>query len=178
VSAIPLFTLLVIAGLLLAEARLSSRHDAALRARGALAPPGDVYRSMTIVYPAAFLVMGIEGMWRAASAQWGNGLGFYAAGLLLFVASKGLKYWAIAALGERWSFRVLVLPGAPLVTSGPYRYVAHPNYLAVLGELVGTAMMMEAWFSGPIFLLIFGALLWMRVGVETEALRQASEKNE
>ena len=75
------------------------------------------------------------------------------AGVLLFVASKALKYWAIRTLGERWTFRVLVQPGRPLVTTGPYRYVAHPNYIAVVGELVGAAMMLGARVSGPIMIV-------------------------
>jgi methyltransferase len=97
-------------------------------------------------------------------------------GLLLFVASKALKYWAIAALGPRWSFRVLVLPRVPLVATGPYRYVAHPNYVAVVGELLGTAMMMKAQVTGPVALAVFGTLLAIRVRFETRALRAAYEK--
>lgn len=176
--ALPLFTLSLILGLLIAETRLSWRNEAGLRARGALAPRGDVYWPMALAYPAAFLAMGAEGIWRASSGQWGNGPAFYASGLLLFVASKALKYWAIAALRERWSFRVLVLPDRPLVTAGPYAYVAHPNYIGVVGELAGTAMMMEAWVSGPISLILFGALLWFRARFETNVLRRAYDKSE
>jgi methyltransferase len=170
---VPLFVLSVILGLLIAEARVARRHDALLRARGAVSPAADVYVAMAVAYPASFIVMGleVEGAIRHAPTE-----GWFVSGVLLFAASKGLKYWAIGALGARWSFRVLVLPGEPLVTSGPYRYIAHPNYLAVLGELAGTAMMMEARWSGPAALLGFGALLWRRLRVETAALRQAYEK--
>ena len=171
--AVPLFVLSVIVGLLLAETRLSRTHEARLRARGAIAPPGDVYVALAVAYPAAFIAMGLEGMARRTTPE-----GLFASGVLMFVASKALKYWAIGALGERWSFRVLVLPGLPLVSTGPYRYVAHPNYVAVLGELVGTAMMMNARLSGPIALCVFGAILWLRIRFETEALRKAYEKIE
>ena len=58
-------------------------------------------------------------------------------GLVVFVVAKALKLWAIRSLGERWTFRVFVLPGSRLVTDGPYRWVRHPNYIAVVGELVG-----------------------------------------
>ena len=94
-----------------------------------------------------------------------------ATGVLLFVASKVLKYWAIGALGERWSFRVLVQPGRPLVTTGPYAYIAHPNYVAVIGELVGTAMMVNAAVSGPVMIGAFALVLRRRVRVESHALR-------
>ncbi len=136
-----------------------------------MAPAGDVYVALALAYPAAFLLMGLEGALRASPPG-----GLFAAGVLLFVASKALKYWAIATLGDRWSFRVFVLPDLPLVTAGPYRYVGHPNYLGVLGELAGTAMMMDARFSGPVALAGFGVVLWRRVRFETEALRRAYEK--
>ena len=131
---------------------------------------------MAVVYPLAFVGMGVEGIWRASAGTWGTGLGFYAAGLLLFVVSKALKYWAITALQDRWTFKVLVLPAEPLVTTGPYRYVAHPNYVAVVGELAGTAMMMEAWYTGVAALAAFGLLLWQRISFETNALGEAYQK--
>jgi methyltransferase len=161
---LPLFTLAVIMGLMLAESQLSRRHEAELRARGAIAPQGDVYAVMSVLYPVVFIIMGLEG-------ALGPGPGaFFASGLLLFVASKALKYWAIGTLGMRWTFRVLVLPGVPLVTTGPYRYVAHPNYIAVVGELVGAAMMMNARLSGPVALAAFGTTLWVRIRFENRLL--------
>jgi methyltransferase len=168
-----LFVLSLIIGLLLAETRISWRHERRLRDRGAVAPPGDVYVPLAIAYPAAFLVMGLEGAIRRTPAE-----GLFVAGALLFAASKWLKYWAIGALGDRWSFRVLLLPGVPLISSGPYRYVAHPNYVAVVGELVGTAMMMSARVSGPFAIAGFAVILWLRIRFETEVLRKAYEKIE
>jgi methyltransferase len=167
----PLFVLAVIVGLMLAEARVSRRHEKRLRARGAVEPNGDAYRAMAIAYPACFLAMGLEGILRQTEPE-----GFFLSGALMFIVSKWLKYWAIGALGERWSFRVLVVPGEPLVTHGPYRYVAHPNYIAVVGELAGTAMMMGATVSGPLALVMFGAILWRRVRLETAALGKAYER--
>lgn len=163
------FALGVLFGLMLAELRISRRHERALRAAGAIEPPGDPWRAMAVLYPVAFLVMGVEGLWRV-SAGIGPGPAWPLSGALLFVASKALKYWAIAALGDRWSFRVLVQPGRPLVATGPYRYLAHPNYVAVIGELAGTAMMVRAWISGPIMMAAFGVVLWMRIRIESRAL--------
>lgn len=164
-------------GLLLAEARVSRAHERTLVARGAIAPPGDVYRAMAIVYPAAFLAMIAEGVWRAsqtADAVTGAGAPAWAvSGALLFIASKALKYWAIGALGDRWTFKVLVEPGRPLVTSGPYQYIRHPNYVAVVGELGGAAMMVGAVVSGPIGVLVFGLLLLLRIRFEDRVLASA-----
>ena len=77
---------------------------------------------------------------------------------------------AIAALGPRWSFRVLVLPGAPLVTSGPYAYLRHPNYIAVVGEIVAFALIVGGWLTGIISLILFGALMRRRIAIEEAAL--------
>ncbi len=117
------FVAAMVVGFMLAELRLSLRNERRLRAAGAIEPPGDVYRAMAVLYPASFVVMAIEGAWRASSASMsGDGPSSFSAaasGVVLFAASKVLKYWAIRSLGERWSFRVLVQPGRPLVRTGP-----------------------------------------------------------
>jgi len=168
------FVLAVIIGLLIAETRISWRNERALRARGAIEPAGDVLWALAALYPSSFVIMGIEGLYRAAesapSAATDAGPSWLASGVLLFVASKALKYAAIRALGERWSFRVLIVPGLPLVATGPYRYVRHPNYIAVVGELVGTAMMVGARVTGPVLLALFGIVLRARVRFEERAL--------
>jgi methyltransferase len=168
------FVAALLVGLMLAEQRVSRRHERALRRAGAFEPPDDVYRVMAWLYPGAFGLMTAEGVWRAAHPAAAGGPSWMAAGILLMTASKTLKYWAIRALGERWCFRVLVLPGRPLVISGPYRYVAHPNYIAVVGELVSTAMMMRAVVTGPMMVAAFGVVLWARMRVEDRALREAT----
>ena len=167
------FAVAAIVGLLLAEARVSWRNERVLRARGAIEPPGDVHAVLAVLYPAAFVLMGAEGFYRAAQVEISAGPpgpSWFVSGLLLFAASKALKYWAIRTLGERWSFRVLVLPGVPLVATGPYQYVRHPNYIAVVGELVGAAMMVGARVTGPVMLALFGVALWARVRFEERAL--------
>ena len=83
-------------------------------------------------------------------------------GALLFIASKALKYWAIRSLGARWSFRVLVLPGRPLVASGPYRYVRHPIYTGLSAMLTVIVMFVfPLWAIAVLtidFLVLFGLL--------------------
>lgn len=168
----------VIAGLMLAELRVSRAHERRLRARGAFRPPGDVYPAMAVLYPAAFLGMAVEGFWRASAAPGTpEGPNWFLSGALLFVAAKALKYWAVHALGERWTFKVFVVPGVPLVTTGPYRYLAHPNYFALLGELAGAAMMCGAPVAGIVGSLAFGVVLWMRVRFEATVLRRLREES-
>jgi methyltransferase len=96
-----------------------------------------------------------------------------AIGIAVFLAAKLLKWWAILSLGRFWSFYVLVLPGAPLVTGGPYRLMRHPNYVAVMGEIAGVALMMRAPFTGVGSAIVFGALLLARIRVEERMLKEA-----
>jgi methyltransferase len=170
------FVLAIVIGLLLAETRVSAAHERRLRESHAVRPDGDVYRALALVYPASFLVIGFEGLWRAAHAPAVTAPGhpsWLAAGVVLFAASKALKYWAIRTLGERWSFRVYVQPGQPLVTTGPYRYVAHPNYIAVMGEIAGTAMMVGAVVAGPVAIVMFAIVLRARIRFENRVLAES-----
>jgi methyltransferase len=97
------------------------------------------------------------------------------AGAILFSAAKLLKWWAVASLGPAWTFRVIVVPGAPLVDAGPYRAMRHPNYVAVMGELIGVALMAGAAIAGPLSALLFGLLIGKRIAVEEEALSVRSD---
>ena len=157
--------LVVIIAVMLGELALSRRNERILIARGAVAPPDPVYRTMRWAYPGAFVAMALEG------AVVGPAPGLVAlVGILIIAAAKLLKGWAIATLGVRWSYRVLVIPGAPLVSSGPYRWMRHPNYVGVVGELLGMAVLMAARVTGPVSLLFFSWLLHRRILAEERAL--------
>ncbi len=165
--ALPVAIAIVVAVLLLmlVELQLSVLNERALRRDGAFEPPGDVYPLMRIAYPAAFVLIGLEAL---RHDQLRSDLVLL--GVLLFGLAKALKFWAIAQLGRLWSFRVLVLPDRPLVATGPYRYVRHPNYLAVLGEIASVALALQAPVAGAIALAGFGWLVRRRVLVEERAL--------
>ena len=162
--AVPLTFALVFVPMI-GEAIVSARHDRALRANGAIEPAGDVYRIMQLAYPGCFLALLAEGAWRAA--PWDA---MSAAGLAMFVAAKALKYWAIASLGARWTFRVLVPPASTPIRSGPYQWLNHPNYMAVAGELIGAAAMTHAFVTGVPAVATFSYLMWRRIQVEEKAL--------
>ena len=91
-------------------------------------------------------------------------------GLALFGFAKALKIWAISSLGTRWSYRVLVVPGERLVTAGPYRFIAHPNYLAVVGEIASVAAIVWAPATGVLATIGFGWLMIARIRIEDRAL--------
>lgn len=148
------------------EAARAARNERRQRARGGIEPPGDVYSVMRLAYPLAFAVMGIEGWWRGAHgyAAW--------AGAVVFGTAKALKWWAIVALGDCWTFRVVVVPGATRIHAGPYRWLTHPNYIGVIGELIGVAWWVHAPVSGPIVVAGFGLLILARLRVERRALAE------
>jgi methyltransferase len=151
--------------LMLAELWISRGNERVLVELGATQPPDPVYKAMRLVYPGTFVVMAVEG---ALAASFDNRL--ILAGVIVLMAGKLLKAWAIRSLGDRWTYRVFVLPGAPLVTGGPYRWLRHPNYVGVIGELVGFALLVGARFTGPLAVLVFGELLRRRIRAEEHAL--------
>ena len=157
--------------MMLVELQLSRSNERRLRSAGAIEPPDDVYRVMKVVYPLSFVLMGIEGALHASVAP-----ALVLWGLAVLGLAKAIKFWAIATLGPRWSFRVLVLPGTPLVTSGPYRWMRHPNYVGVMGELLGVAIAMAAVITGAVALVVFGWIVAKRIKVEQRALRVSTDR--
>jgi methyltransferase len=154
---------------MLVEASRATANERAQRARGGREPADDVYTIMRIAYPVAFLAMLVEGALRGTPPR-----SAVLAGAAVFLTAKALKWWAIVSLGTFWTFRVIVVPGARLVATGPYRWLRHPNYVAVLGELAGVALMTAAPVSGVAGFVTFGWLVIRRVSVEERALREAA----
>ena len=165
--AVSIATVTLVAALLMmaGEWVLSRFNEAHLRSRGAVEPADDVYGVMQWAYPLAFVAMAVEGAWHGPAPP-----GVLPGGLVLFGVAKALKMWAISTLGIRWCFRVLVLPGAPLVMAGPYRLINHPNYVAVMGELIGMAAVVWAPMTGVLAVVGFGLLIRARVRVEDRVL--------
>jgi methyltransferase len=150
---------------MIAEAARAAANERALRAAGAVEPSNDVYNVMQLTYPACFAGMTLEAWMRGhscADAGWMGGA--------VFAGAKALKYWAIATLGDRWTFRVLVPPRSQRIIRGPYRVLRHPNYVAVAGELAGFAGLAAAPVAGVVAFLLFGVLLVARIRVEERAL--------
>ena len=160
--------LVIVLPWLLLETWRSRRHEQVLRAAGAIQPADDVYAWMRIVYPGMFVAMTAEGVLATPACST-----LVTTGICVFLAAKLLKWWAILSLGRFWSFHVLVLPGAPLVTGGPYRFMRHPNYVALMGEIAGVALMMRAPFTGTAAAIAFGALLVARIRVEERMLKES-----
>ncbi|MCP9946832.1 hypothetical protein LUX12_21745 [Streptomyces somaliensis] len=90
--------------------------------------------------------------------------------LVLVAAAQALRWWCIATLGRQWNTRVIVVPGAPRVTGGPYRLLPHPNYVAVAVEGFALPLVHSAWITAAVFTVLNGLLLATRIRAEDAAL--------
>ncbi|MFD9948327.1 isoprenylcysteine carboxyl methyltransferase family protein [Nonomuraea sp. NPDC059023] len=97
--------------------------------------------------------------------------------LALVVAAQGLRWWCITALGPRWNTQVIVVPGLPLVRSGPYRFrrLRHPNYVAVAVEGLALPLVHTAWVTALTFTVLNAVLMVVRIRCENRALAQLDE---
>jgi len=144
----------------LAELVLSARNTARLRARGAYEAGAGHYPLMVLLH-AAWL----GGLWVLARDLPANGVL-----IALYAALQLLRIWVIASLGERWTTRIIVPPGAKLVRSGPYRFVSHPNYLVVAAEIALLPLVFGLVEYAVIFSILNGILLLWRIRAEDRAL--------
>ena len=146
----------------LAEMVLSLRNAARARAAGAV-EAGRGHYPVMVTFHSLFLVSCAAEV-LLVPRTFPGALGWTALGVSL--AAQGLRYWAVASLGVRWNTRVLVWPGLPPVTTGPYRFLRHPNYLAVVLEMAAVPLVYGAWVTALVFSL--GNLLLLRVRIRSE----------
>ena len=163
-----LFTLLVllVAGERLIELAISRRHERRLRARGARESGQGHYPAMVLLHTAWLLACPLE-VW-LLDRPLVPPLAL-AAGIAL-AATMALRYWVIATLGDRWCTRVLVPPGEPRITGGPYRFLRHPNYLAVAVEVFALPLVHTAWLTAAVLGGLNLAVLAVRIRAEDRAL--------
>ena len=90
----------------------------------------------------------------------------------LAVGAQALRWWCIRTLGKRWNPRVIVIPGLPRITNGPYDWFRHPNYMAVVIEGIALPMVHGAWRTAMFFTASNAILLWVRISCENRALHQ------
>ncbi len=164
-----LFTLLVVAVALerLAELVVSNRNAAWSLERGGVETGRSHYPVMVVLH-TGLLVGALVEVWvrRPEFEPW---LGWPM--LALVLASQALRWWCIATLGHRWNTRVIVVPGLPLVSGGPYRWFSHPNYVAVVVEGVALPLCHTAWVTALVFTVANAVLLRVRLRTEERALR-------
>ncbi len=161
--------MLVVAVERIVELFISRRHERALLAKGGR-EAGTAHYPLMVVFHTLFLFAAPLEVF-TLGRPFVPALGFPM--LALLAGSMALRYWVIATLGERWTTRVLVLPGAPPVTGGPYRLVRHPNYLAVVVEMFALPLVHTAWLTAVVASLGNAAILALRIRAEEAALAAA-----
>ncbi|WP_441247992.1 isoprenylcysteine carboxyl methyltransferase family protein [Kitasatospora sp. McL0602] len=150
----------------LAELRVARRNAAWSLARGGVEHGTGHYPAMVLLHTA--LLLGCLAEPLLATRPFVPELGWPM--LALVLAAQGLRWWCIRTLGPRWNTRVIVVPGLPLVAAGPYRWLAHPNYVAVLAEGVALPLVHSAWLTATAFTLLNLPLLGVRLRCEDAAL--------
>ena len=147
----------------LGELVLSNYNTRRLMARGAIEIGANHYP----------LVVAVHAAWLIALWVWGRDQQVNLLALALFVAMQGLRLWILATLGPRWTTRIIVLPGEPLVASGPYRYFSHPNYAVVAAEIALLPLALHLPLLAVIFTALNAAVLVIRIRIEARALSAA-----
>jgi methyltransferase len=150
----------------LGELVLARRNTQELMARGAV----EIEASH---YP---LIVGVHGLWLTALWFYGRNQEVNLLALAGFVVLQGLRVWILASLGRRWTTRIIVLPGEPLIASGPYRYFSHPNYAVVVGEIALLPLMLHLPMLALIFSVLNAAVLTIRIRTEARALGELSQR--
>lgn len=149
-----------------AELVVSQRNLATSKARGGLEFGAGHYPAMVVLHTAllASCVAEVLVLHRPFIPVLGWSM------LAIAVAAQGLRWWCITTLGWQWNTRVVVVPGAPRVTGGPYRYLSHPNYVAVALEGVALPLVHTAWITAVAFTILNAMLMMARIRVENTAL--------
>lgn len=151
----------------LVELVVSRRNELTSRARGAVEHGRGHYPVMVALHAALLAGCAAEPVVRGAGAPAWLSL----AGLVVVLGAQLLRWWCITSLGERWCTRVLVVPGLPLVVAGPYRWLRHPNYVAVVVEGAALPLACGAWATAIAFSAANALLLAVRIRCEDRALR-------
>jgi methyltransferase len=143
-----------------AELVISRRNTRELIARGAveIAPRH---------YP---LIVSVHAAWLMTLWIFGHDQPVNLVLLLVYLALQGFRLWVMRTLGSRWTTRIIVLPGEPLVSSGPYRFLSHPNYAVVAGEIALLPLVLGLTSLAAIFTLLNAAILAIRIRAENRAL--------
>lgn len=148
------------------EVRLSKRHEAKLRAAGAIEHAAEQMPWMIALHTAWLVATLVEVWWLRRPFVLGVALPAFA----LFALGQALRLTAMRTLGERWTVKVITPVGAPAVASGIYRYVRHPNYLGVVLEIAALPLVHGAYLSAALFTGLNALLLWRRIRAEERAL--------
>lgn len=143
----------------LSELVIAKRNTAHLLAKGAYEVGAGHYPVMVAMHSAWIACLVIFGYDNSVALGW----------LALFAVLQVLRIWILGSLGSRWTTRIIILE-EPLVVRGPFKYVAHPNYMLVVAEIIVAPMVLGLGWVAAAFTVLNAAMLWVRIGVEHKAL--------
>lgn len=156
---------------MIGESRVAARNSAELVKKGAVEVAPRILSLMILLYIVMYIGCFFESLAAGRTVPLWWAISF----LALFLLAKLLKWWAVSSLGGFWTMKVLILPGAGVVRSGPYRYIRHPNYVAVLLEIAATALTGKCFYTFGFVFLAFVAVLFFRIHAEETALIQYTD---
>jgi methyltransferase len=158
------FLLLAVMAQRAGELVLARRNTTRLKARGAIeiAPRH---------YP---LIVAVHAAWLLSLWVFGRDQPLHITALLGYIALQGFRIWVMGTLGARWTTRIMILPGEPLVTKGPYRFISHPNYAVVSAEILVLPLVLGLPVLAAIFSLLNALVLTIRIRAENSALADSS----
>ena len=142
------------------ELFLSYYNTRGLKTRGAVEVAPRHYPLMVAVHAA----------WLISLWVFGHDQPINLVALMFYLALQGLRFWVMRTLGGRWTTRIIVLPGEPLVSAGPYRYLSHPNYAVVAGEIAILPLVLGLPWNAAVFTILNAAILFIRIRAENRAL--------
>jgi methyltransferase len=146
----------------LGELALARRNTARLLASGAREVAAGHYPAIVAIHAGWIACIVWFGIDRPVSLPW----------LLIYAVLQGLRVWILATLGRRWTTRIIVTR-EPLVASGPFRFLRHPNYALVAAEIVAASMVLGLWRVAAVFTVLNALVLAIRIRAEDAALRRA-----
>jgi len=146
------------------ELLLARRNTTRLLARGAIEVGPAHYPAIVALHTAWLLALWVYGAFQPVNLAW----------LAVFLVLQVGRIWTLATLGARWTTRILVVPGETLVRRGPYRFVSHPNYMIVVGEIAVLPLTLSLPVVALVFTVLNALVLTVRIRAESRALQSSS----
>jgi methyltransferase len=147
------------------ELVISRNNTRKLLARGAVEVASGHYPSIVAVHAA----------WLLSLWVFGHGQPVNPVALAVYLALQGFRIWVLRTLGSRWTTRIIILPEQPLVSAGPYRFLSHPNYAVVIGEIAVLPLVFDLPLLAGLFTVLNAAMLAIRIRAENRALAASRE---
>lgn len=153
----------------LLELVIAKRNEKNMRAKGAYEVGASHYPLMILLHVSFFASLLIEVFFYKLTPS-----PLFFLFLVMFLSVQGLRIWCLTSLGSFWNTKIIILPGATVVSKGPYKYLRHPNYLVVSIEITLLPLMFQAYFTAICFTILNAIMLSIRIPTEERALKEAT----